>query len=170
MGTRILCSSNDYDQADLMFQAIDAMREESPSLEKVTRRNQKGIFFGNPKQKRKKRQVQQAKQGIVSERYPPKLGLRKVKISRSGSVDEVHELKDNSSIMPIRQALSTQDEPIFSEITTEGFVDGGYLDERLMEARQVLKGELHRPRWLIWLHTQDSEAEIWQDEKSWVKE
>jgi len=168
MGTRILCSSNDYDQADLMFQAIDAMREESPSLEKVTRRNQKGIFFGNPKQKRKKGKFSRQNKGNIR-KISAKTGSKEGKNIKVGSVDETHELRDNSSIMPIRQALSTQDEPIFSEITTEGFTDDGYLDGRLKEARQVLKGELHRPRWLIWLHTQDSEAEIWQDEKTWVK-
>jgi len=43
------------------------------------------------------------------------------------------------------------------------------LDERMKEARQVLHGELDRSRWLIWLYTQDSEQEIWQDEKSWDK-
>jgi phage terminase large subunit-like protein len=35
----------------------------------------------------------------------------------------------------------------------------------LREARQVLNGELERPRWLIWLYTQDSEQEVWQNEK-----
>lgn len=76
------------------------------------------------------------------------------------SVDEVHELKDNNSIMSIRQALSTQDEPLYVELTTEGMVNDGYLDQRLVEAWQVLSGELERSRWLIWLYTQDSEAEI----------
>lgn len=54
MGKKILCASNDYEQADLMFQAINSMREESPTLSKVTRKNIKGIFFGHPKQKKKK--------------------------------------------------------------------------------------------------------------------
>ena len=49
LGTKELCSSNDYDQAALMLDVINAMREESPTLEKVTRKNVKGIFFGNPK-------------------------------------------------------------------------------------------------------------------------
>jgi len=84
-------------------------------------------------------------------------------------VDEVHELKDNEMIMPLRQALSTQDEPLYFEITTEGFITDGYLDTRLQEARQVLKGELIRPRWLIWLFTQDSENEIYEDETTWLK-
>lgn len=168
MGTKVLCSSNDYEQADLMFQAIDAMREESKSLEKVTRRNIKGIYFGNKKQKKKKGKFSSQNKGSIR-KISAKTGAKEGKNIKVGSVDEVHELKDNSSIMPIRQALSTQDEPIYSEITTEGFTRDGYLDKRLEEARKVLKGELHRPRWLIWLYTQDSEEEIWQDEKTWVK-
>ena len=168
MGTKVLCSSNDYEQADLMFQAIDAMREESRTLEKVTRRNIKGIYFGNKKQKKKKGKFSKQNKGSIR-KISAKTGAKEGKNIKVGSVDEVHELKDNSSIMPIRQALSTQDEPIYSEITTEGFTRDGYLDSRLVEARKVLKGELDRPRWLIWLHTQDSEEEIWRDESSWVK-
>ncbi len=54
MGTKILYGSNDFEQADLAFSATDAMREESPSMAKRTRRNQKGIFFGNPKHRKTK--------------------------------------------------------------------------------------------------------------------
>jgi len=168
MGTKILCSSNDYEQASLMFDAINAMREESPDIERVTRKNIKGIFFGNPKQKKKKGKFSRQNKGSIR-KISAKTGAREGRNIKVGSADEIHELKDDSSIMPIRQALSTQDEPIFSELTTEGFTEDGYLDKRLKEARQVLKGELDRPRWLIWLHTQDSEEEVWQDESSWVK-
>ncbi len=168
MGTKILCSSNDYEQADLMFQAINSMREESPAIEKVTRKNIKGIFFGNPKKPKRRGKFSYQNKGNIR-KISAKTGAKEGKNIKVGSVDEVHELKDDSSIMPIRQALSTQDEPIFGELTTEGFTEDGYLDGRLKRARQVLKGELNRPRWLIWLHTQDSETEIWQDEKTWVK-
>lgn len=168
LGTKVLCSSNDYEQADLMFQAINSMREESRTLEKVTRKNIKGIFFGNPKNKNKKGKFSYQNKGNIR-KISAKTGAKEGKNIKVGSVDEVHELKDNSSTMPIRQALSTQDEPIYGELTTEGFERDGYLDNRLKEARKVLKGELDRPRWLIWLHTQDSEEEIWQDESSWVK-
>lgn len=168
MGTKILCSSNDYEQADLMFQAINSMREESNTIERVTRSNIKGIFFGNPKKPKKRGKFSYQNKGNIK-KISAKTGAKEGKNIKVGSVDEVHELKDNSSVMPIQQALSTQDEPIYGEMTTEGFTEGGYLDERLREARQVLKGELPRPRWLIWLHTQDSEAEIWQDERTWVK-
>ncbi|GAA0313744.1 terminase large subunit [Bacillus carboniphilus] len=168
MGTRILCSSNDYEQADLMFQAINSMREESKTLSNVTRSNIKGIFFGNPKKPKKTGKFSYKNKGQIK-KISAKTGAKEGKNIKVGAVDEVHELKDNTSTMPIRQAVSTQDEPLYIELTTEGVINEGYLDERLREARQVLNGELERPRWLIWLYTQDSEQEVWQDEKSWDK-
>ena len=168
IGTRILCSSNDYEQADLMFQAINSMREESKTLSKVTRSNIKGIFFGNPRKPKKSGKFSYQNKGQIK-KISAKTGAKEGKNIRVGAVDEVHELKDNTSIMPIRQALSTQDEPLYIELTTEGVINDGYLDDRLKEARQVLNGEIERPRWLIWLYTQDNEREIWQDEDSWIK-
>lgn len=167
-GLKILCASNDDNQADLMFQAINAMREESPSLEKVTKKNNKGIFFGNPKQKKKKGKFSAQNKGSIR-KLSAKTGAKEGRNIGIGAVDEVFEMKDDTTVMPIRQALSTQDEPLYFELTTEGFTMDGYLDQRLKEARQVLNGELYRPRWLIWLYTQDSEAEVWQDERSWLK-
>ncbi|MBT2696354.1 hypothetical protein J7E79_02745 [Bacillus sp. ISL-40] len=168
MGTRILCASNDYEQADLMFQAINSMREESKSLVNVTRSNIKGIFFGNPKKPKKTGKFSYKNKGQIK-KISAKTGAKEGKNIKVGAVDEVHELKDNTSVMPIRQAVSTQDEPLYIELTTEGVVNDGYLDGRLKEARQVLNGELERPRWLIWMYTQDNEQEVWQDESSWVK-
>jgi len=168
MGTKILCSGNDYEQASLMFDACNAMREESPALAKVTRKNLRGIYFGNPRQKKTKGKFSYQNKGSIR-KISSRTGFKEGRNIRVGAVDEVHELQDNTSVMPIRQALSTQDDPLYFEITTEGFINDGYLDQRLKEARQVLKGELERPRWNIWLYTQDSEAEIWQDEKTWLK-
>jgi phage terminase large subunit-like protein len=168
IGTRILCASNDYEQADLMFQAINSMREESKSLVNVTRSNIKGIFFGNPKKPTHKGKFSYKNKGQIK-KISAKTGAKEGKNIKVGAVDEVHELKDNSSVMPIRQAVSTQDEPLYIELTTEGVVNDGYLDGRLKEARQVLNGELERPRWLIWMYTQDNEQEVWQDESSWAK-
>lgn len=167
-GTKILLSSNDYSQADLMFQAVNAMREESITVEKVTRKNIKGLFFGNPKNPRKKGKFSFQNKGSIT-KISAKTGAKEGKNIKVGIVDEVHELANNESVMPIRQALSTQDEPIYIEITTEGFTERGYLDSRLISARNVLKGEEYNPDWMIWLYTQDSEAEIWQDEKTWCK-
>jgi len=168
MGTKILCSGNDYEQASLMFDACNAMREESPALAKVTRKNLRGIYFGNPRQKKTKGKFSYQNKGNIR-KISSRTGFKEGRNIRVGAVDEVHELQDNTSVMPIRQALSTQDDPLYFEITSEGFINDGYLDQRLKEARQVLNGELERSRWNIWLYTQDSETEIWQDEKAWLK-
>lgn len=168
MGTRIMCSSNDYEQAGLMFDAINAMREESPKLARVSRKNIKGIFFGTQYQRKTHGKFSAQNKGSIrklSSRTSSKEG-RNLKVVLA---DEIHEMKDNALIEPLRQSLSTQDEPLFIEITTEGMVTEGYLDKRLVEARKVLSGEVDNDRWLIWLYTQDNEEEIWQDESSWVK-
>lgn len=168
MGTKILYGSNDFEQADLAFSATDAMREESPNMAKRTRRNQKGIFFGNPKHRKTKGKYSYQNKGSIrkiSANGKNKEG-RNIKV---GVVDEVHEMEDDHLIMPIQQALSTQDEPLYFEITTEGFTEDGYLDHRLADAQKVLDGELDRPDWAIWWYSQDSEEEVWQDERSWQK-
>lgn len=167
-GAKILCSSNDYEQASLVFDAIDNMREESPALEKVTRKNIKGIYFGNPKHPKRKGKYSYRNKGSIR-KISAKTGAKEGRLLSVAAADEIHELPNNASIMPIRQALSTQEEPLFFELTTEGFLIDGYLSERLKEARRVLTGELERPRWLAWLFTQDSEAEVWADERNWVK-
>src|SRR5690554_4116505 len=53
-GTNIMCASNDYEQAGILFDEINNMREESAKLERVSRSNIKGIFMGDAKKKRRK--------------------------------------------------------------------------------------------------------------------
>ena len=168
MGKKILCASNDYEQAGLMFDAINSMREESRTLEKVTRKNLKGIYFGNPKTKKKKGKFSYQNKGSIR-KLSAKSGAKEGRNIGIGAVDEVFEMEDDTLVMPIRQALSTQDEPLYFELTTEGFTQDGYLDKRLIEARKVLNGEKQNERWLIWLYTQDCEEEVWEDETSWQK-
>jgi len=168
IGTNILCASNDYEQAGLVFDEINNMREESQKLVKVSRKNIKGIFMGNPKQRNKKGKFSYQNKAKIK-KLSAKTGAKEGKNVDFAIVDEVHEMKDDSLVRPIKQSMSTKDEPLYIEITTEGFTEDGYLDKRMADARRVLKGELYRPRWLIWLYTQDSETEVWQDRGSWVK-
>ena len=136
-GTKILYGSNDYDQADLLYTATDNMREASIKLSKCTHRNQKGIYFGNLRKRTRKGKFGYLNKGSIrkiSAKGKNKEG-RNIKI---GIVDEIHEMEDNKLIMPIRQALSTQQEPLYIEITTEGFTEDGYLDERLTAAKKPL--------------------------------
>lgn len=81
-------------------------------------------------------------------------------------------MKENVIGKSIEQSQSLKDNPKFINITTEGFVVDGYLDDELKKARAVIWGEDNgtaAERLLPWLYTQDSEQEIWQNPQSWVK-
>lgn len=154
-GSDIVCSSNDDAQASIIFEEVGNMREQFDPDDKRTHKNLRGIFNLKNKSKIFK----------LSERTRNKEGR-----NIDGAIlDESHEMKDNVIAKSIDQSQSTKEEPWFINITTEGFVNDGYLDQELKYGRAVLAKEIEDETILMWLYTQDSEAEIWQDEKSWMK-
>lgn len=157
-GADIVCSSNDDMQASITYDAIDTMRRLIDPNDLDTKRNQRFIF----------NKVNGSKIFKLSDRTKNKEG-RNIDFA---IVDETHEMKENVIGKSIEQSQSLKDNPKFINITTEGFVVDGYLDDELRKARSVINGEddsLSGQRLLPWLYTQDSENEIWQDPKTWVK-
>ena len=157
-GSDIVCSSNDDNQANILYEAINTMRLMIDPKQKDTWKNQqhiKCLFNGSKCFK-------------LSDRTRNKEG-RNIDFA---IVDEVHEMKDNVIIKSIEQSQSLKPNPKLFMITTEGFVNGGFLDEEMVKARQILNNEddsISAERYLPWLYTQDSEQEVWQDERSWMK-
>ena len=157
-GEDIVCSSNDDTQANILYEAINTMRLMIDPLQKDTWKNQQWI----------KCMINGSKVFKLSDRTRNKEG-RNIDFA---IVDECHEMKDNVIVKSIEQSQSLKPNPKLILITTEGFVNGGFLDEELKRARSILNGEddsLSAERYLPWLYTQDSEAEVWTDEKSWEK-
>ena len=157
-GADIVCSSNDDNQASITYDAIDTMRQliDPDSLD--TKRNQRFILNKSNGSKIFK----------LSQRTRNKEG-RNIDWA---ILDESHEMLDNIIGKSIEQSQSLKDNPKFINITTEGFVVDGYLDDELKKARAVIWNEDDGPaaqRLLPWFYTQDSEAEVWQDPSSWVK-
>ena len=157
-GSDIVCSSNDDNQASITFDAIDTMRKLIDPDDLDSKRNQRFILNKNTNSKVFK----------LSDRTRNKEG-RNIDFA---IVDETHEMQDNVIGKSIEQSQSLKDNPKFINITTEGFIVDGYLDDELRKARAVVKGEddsIAGQRLLPWLYTQDSEQEIWQNRASWVK-
>ncbi len=157
-GADIVCSSNDDNQASITYDAIDTMRSLIDPDNMDTKRNQRFIL----------NKVTNTKVFKLSDRTRNKEG-RNIDFA---IIDETHEMKENIIAKSIEQSQSLKDNPKFINITTEGFVVDGYLDNELKKARAIIKGEddgVAAQRFLPWLYTQDSENEIWQNEKSWVK-
>lgn len=157
-GADIVCSSNDDNQASIIYDSIDTMRLLIDPDELDTHRNQRFLLNKNTNSKIFK----------LSDRTRNKEG-RNIDVA---FLDESHEMKDNVIAKSIEQSQSLKDEPLFINLTTEGFITDGYLDNELKKARAIINGEddgIMAERTLPWLYTQDSEAEIWQNPKSWVK-
>lgn len=157
-GADIVCSSNDDTQASITYDAIDTMRRLIDPNDQDTKRNQRFILNKNT----------QTKVFKLSDKTQNKEG-RNIDFA---IVDETHEMKENVIGKSIEQSQSLKDNPKFINITTEGFVVDGYLDDELKKARKVISGEddsISGKRLLPWLYTQDCEEEIWQDKRSWVK-
>lgn len=157
-GSDIVCSSNDDNQASILYDAIDTMRLMIDPEQIDTWKNQRFI----------KIKANGSKIFKLSDRTRNKEGRNIDK----AYVDEVHEMKENTIIKSIEQSQSIKDAPQMWIITTEGFVNDGVLDNLLIDCRKIINGEdegISAERTLPWLYTQDSEQEVWQNPQSWYK-
>lgn len=156
-GVDIVCASNTSEQANILFEEINNMREQSPALSNE-KRSKKNIFFiYSPKTKNKIKKL--SAQSRNKDGYNIEVGC----------IDEVHEMTDSKVYDAIKQSQSTKKEPLIFIITTEGTTVGGFLDNKLEYARKMLKSEITDERVLPWLYTQDNTQEIYDDPKNWVK-
>ena len=149
-GADICCSSNDDAQCGLVYDAVDMMRRLYDPKDQDTKRNQSFIL----------NKITNTKVFKMSDRTKNKEG-RNIDFA---IVDETHEMKENIIGKSIEQSQSLKDNPKFINITSEGFVVDGYLDDELKKARKVISKEddgLAAKRLLPWLYTQDSEQEVW---------
>lgn len=157
-GSDLVCSSNDDAQASIVYDATDTMRKLYDPEDLDTKRNQRFILNKTTNTKIFK----------LSDRTRNKEG-RNIDWA---ILDEAHEMTQNVIAKSIEQSQSVKDNPKFIIITTEGFINEGFLDDELKKARAIIKGEddsISASRFLPWLYTQDSEQEIFQNRRSWVK-
>ena len=157
-GADIVCSSNDFNQAAILYDAIDTMRLMIDPKEQDTHKNQRFISV----------KENGSKIFTLTDRTRNKEG-RNIDFA---IIDEVHEMKDNVILKSIEQSQSLKENPKLWIITTEGFVNDGVLDDLLKDCRKIIAGEdesISAERVLPWLYTQDSEQEVWRDRNSWYK-
>ena len=156
-GVDIVCASNTTEQANILFEEINNMREQSKALSNE-RRSKKNIFhIYSPKTKNKIKKL--SAQSRNKDGYNIEVGC----------IDEVHEMTDSKVYDAIKQSQSTKEEPLIFIITTEGNTVGGFLDNKLDYVRKMIKGEIQDERVLPWLYTQDSVNEIYEDKRTWQK-
>lgn len=158
-GTDICCASNDDRQAKLIWLEIGGMRQRLDSKKTITGQNlteiknrQKNITIFRLSSKT------QNKDGFnISKTY----------------LDESHDINEENGQSEIAEAcwrgMSSKDEPLFLNCTTQGFNRDCYLDHKISYAKKVISGEIDDVHFIAFLYEQDSEQEVWQNEASWEK-
>lgn len=154
-GQDIVCTSNDDRQASLLWNEVDGMRKRIDPKGKWTHKNMSQI----------ENLTNDTKIFKLSSKTHNKDGRNIDK----AYFDESHDAQDDEIAAACQKSMSVKEEPMFINLTTEGFVNDGYLDNKLIYARKVLNDEIEDDTFLPWLYTQDSENEVWQNEKSWYK-
>lgn len=158
-GMDICCASNDDKQAKLIWKEIAGMRERLDPKSTITkktlvelRNTVKNITIF------RLASTTQNKDGFnISKTY----------------LDESHDIDEENGQSEVAEAcwraMSSKDEPLFLNCTTQGFNRDCYLDHKIAKAKAVISGERDDIHFLPFLYEQDSEAEIWQDENTWQK-
>lgn len=158
-GTDICCASNDDRQARLIWNELAGMRSRLDPKKAITGQNLTEI----------KNRLRNITVFRLSSKTQNKDGFN---ISKT-YLDESHDIAEENGQSEIAEAcwrgMSSKDEPLFLNCTTEGFNRDCYLDKKTDYAKKVISGELEDINFIAFLFEQDSELEIWQDETTWEK-
>lgn len=158
-GSDICCASNDDRQAKLIWKEIGGMRERLDPKKAVTRQNLSEI-------QNKLRNITVFR---LSSKTQNKDGFN---ISKT-FLDESHDIAEDNGQSEVAEAcwraMSSKDEPLFLNCTTQGFNRDCYLDHKIQQAKRIIDDEIDDIHFIAFLYEQDSEQEIWQDQKSWEK-
>lgn len=158
-GTSICCCSNDDRQAKLIWEEIGGMRQRLDPKKAISGQNLTEI----------KNKLKNITVFRLSSKTQNKDGFNITKTY----LDESHDIAEENGQSEIAEAawrgMSSQEEPLFLNCTTNGFNRDCYLDKKIAYAKKVIDGEIDDIHFLAFLYEQDSEQEVWQDEKSWYK-
>ena len=158
-GTDICCASNDDRQAKLIWKEIGGMRSRLDSKKTITGQNLTEIS----------NKLKNITIFRLSSKTQNKDGFN---ISKT-YLDESHDIAEENGQSEIAEAcwrgMSSKEEPLFLNCTTQGFNRDCYLDHKISYAKKVISGEIVDIHFIAFLYEQDSEQEIWQDEASWEK-
>ena len=158
-GADIACASNDDKQAKLIWSEVGGMRQRLDPRKAMTGQNLTTI----------RNNLKNITIFRLSARMPNLDGFN---ISKT-YMDESHDIREENAQSKVAEAcwrgMSSKEEPLFLNCTTQGFNRDCYLDHKIAYAKKVIDGEIDNPHFIAFLYEQDSESEVWQDEASWEK-
>jgi phage terminase large subunit-like protein len=159
-GVEICCASNDDKQCRYIWREIAGMRQRLDPKKAITSQNLS--------------EIRNDRKNVIISRMSSKTQNKDGGNYTKTYQDESHDVDEENGNCEIAEScwrgMSTKDEPLFINCTTQGFSrDGCYLDKKIERAKKIIEGEIDDIHFLPFLFEQDSEQEIWQDESSWEK-
>ena len=158
-GADICCASNDDRQARLIWSEMGGMRSRLDPKKTITGQTLTEL----------RNRIRNITVFRLSSKTQNKDGFN---ISKT-YLDESHDIAEENGQSEVAEAcwrgMSSKDEPLFINCTTQGFNRDCYLDKKINYAKSVIRGEIVDEHFLAFLFEQDSEQEVWQDETSWEK-
>ena len=158
-GSDLCTASNDDRQAKIIWSEIGEMRGRLDPKKLITTQNLVVI-------RNKLRNISVIR---LSSKTQNKDGFNFSKVY----MDESHDVSEENGASQIAEAcwrsMSSREDPLFINCTTQGFNRDCYLDRKIAYMKRVISGEIDDVTVLPFLYEQDSEQEIWQDETSWEK-
>lgn len=158
-GMDICCASNDDRQARLIWKEMAGMRERLDPKRAVTKQTISELS----------NRLKNITVFRLSSKTQNKDGYN---ISKT-FLDESHDIREENGQSEVAEAcwrgMSSKEEPLFINSTTQGFNRDCYLDHKIAYAKGVIRGEIDDIHMLSFLYEQDSEQEIWQNPDSWEK-
>lgn len=158
-GQDICCASTDDKAAKLIWEEIEGMRSRLDPAKTITSKNLT--------------EIRNDRKNIKVSRLSSKMNNLDGRNFSKVYLDESHDIAEENGQSEIAEAcwrsMSTKDEPLFINCTTQGFNRDCYLDKKVETCKAIIEGEIDNPHILPFLYLQDSEQEIWQDESSWEK-
>jgi len=158
-GADICCASNDDRQARLIWSEMGGMRSRLDPKKTITGQTLTEL----------RNRMRNITVFRLSSKTQNKDGFN---ISKT-YLDESHDIAEENGQSEVAEAcwrgMSSKDEPLFINCTTQGFNRDCYLDKKINYAKSVIRGEIVDEHFLAFLFEQDSEQEVWQDETSWEK-
>lgn len=154
-GNDICCASNDDRQARIAWREIGGMRSRFDPHKTISGQNLTEI----------RNKVKDITVFRLSSKTQNKDGFNIDKTY----LDESHDMEDDEIAEACWRGMSSKDEPLFLNCTTQGFVNDGYLDKKIKYCRDVIDGVIDDIHIMPWLYEQDSEQEVWSDPAAWEK-
>lgn len=158
-GADICCASNDDRQARLIWSEMGGMRSRLDPKKTITGQTLTEL----------RNRMRNITVFRLSSKTQNKDGFN---ISKT-YLDESHDIAEENGQSEVAEAcwrgMSSKDEPLFINCTTQGFNRDCYLDKKINYAKSVIRGEIVDEHFLAFLFEQDNEQEVWQDEASWEK-